>query len=140
MPRTFEEQYLDHLRVERGLAPRTLVAYGHDLARLFAFAKGQGRDALELSQQDISAFMTLLRSQGLGARSVARAVHAIRGFYRFAIREERLQRDPMENLKAPRAFQPLPRHLTMGQVDDLLTAPDVSSPLGLRDRAMLEVL
>jgi integrase/recombinase XerD len=140
MPRSFEEEYLDHLRVERGLASNTLVAYGHDLARLTAFAQSQGRHVLDLGQQDISAFMSVLRSQGLGPRSVARAVHAIRGLYKFALREGQLQADPMENLKAPRAFQPLPRHLTMGQVDDLLAAPDESSPLGVRDRAMLEVL
>jgi integrase/recombinase XerD len=140
MPRSFEDEYLDHLRVERGLAANTLVAYTHDLSRLSTFAEEQGKDVLALSQQDLSAFISSLRTRGLGARSVARAVHAVRGLYKFGIREGKLQKDPLENLKAPRAFQALPRYLTATQVDGLLAAPDVSTPLGLRDRAMLEVL
>src|SRR5262249_890194 len=75
-----------------------------------------------------------------GARSVARAVHAVRGFYRFAVREGQIRIDPMENLKAPRAFKALPRFLSSEQVEALLDAPDVAASLGLRDRAILEVL
>jgi integrase/recombinase XerD len=71
---------------------------------------------------------------------VARAVHALRGFFRFCVREGRLQADPMENLRAPRAFTALPRYLTPAQVEALLAAPDVATPLGLRDRAILEVM
>ena len=129
MPRRFEEEYLDHLRVERGLAPNTLTAYAHDLARLRAFAEAQGKEVLELRQQDLSAFMAFLRTQGLGARSVARAVHAVSGLYKFGLREGRLAADPLENLTAPRAFQALPRYLTPTQVDELLAAPDVTTPL-----------
>jgi integrase/recombinase XerD len=70
---------------------------------------------------------------------VARSVHAVRGLYRFAVREGRLEIDPMENLKAPRAFKALPRFLTPAQVEALLRAPDVATPLGIRDRAVLEV-
>ena len=140
MARSFEDEYLDHLRVERGLAANSLLAYGRDLRHLTAFAGEQGKHVLELQQQDISLFIGRLRARGLGARSVARAVHAVRGLYRFALRESRLVSDPMENLKAPRAFQPLPRYLTLGQVDELLAAPDIATPLGLRDRTMLEVL
>src|SRR5262245_59207911 len=103
MPRGFADEYLDHLRVERGLAPNTLAAYTHDLSRLCAFAQARGKDVLALRQQDLSAFMEFLRTQGLGARSVARAVHAVSGLYKFALREGRLTQDPLENLKAPRA-------------------------------------
>jgi integrase/recombinase XerD len=67
-------------------------------------------------------------------------VHALRGFFRFAVREGRLARDPMENLRAPKAFRALPRLLTGGQVEALLAAPDTSTPLGLRDRAILETM
>ena len=66
-------------------------------------------------------------------------MHAVRGLYRFAIREGRLEVDPMENLKAPRAFKALPRFLSPAQVEALLAAPDVNTPLGIRDRAILEV-
>jgi integrase/recombinase XerD len=134
------EQYLDHLRVERGLSPLTLDAYGRDLGRLAADARRRGTELLALGQSDLATYIGKLRNDGLGARSVGRAVHAVRGFYRFAVREGRLRVDPMENLKAPRAFKALPRFLTGEQVEALLHAPDTAKPLGLRDRAILEVL
>jgi integrase/recombinase XerD len=135
-----ERDYLDHLRVERGLALNSLLAYGRDLAKLTDFAAARGRIALQLGQRDLADFMGALRDQGLSARSVARAVHAVRGLYRFAVREGRLESDPMENLRAPRAFTALPRYLSLEQVDALLAAPAVSGSLALRDRAILEVL
>ena len=91
-------------------------------------------------QGELSEFIVSLSGEGLAARSVARTVHAIRGYYKFLVREGHLQADPMENLRAPRAFRALPRYLTTGQVDALLEAPDTQTPLGVRDRAMLEVL
>jgi integrase/recombinase XerD len=137
---SLEDEYLDHLRVERGLAENSLLAYERDLGRLRAFAGERRRSASSLRQDELSAFIQSLRVRGLAARSVARTVHAIRGFYRFAVREGHIAADPMENLKAPRAFTALPRYLTPGQVDALLTAPDTDRPLGVRDRAILEVL
>ncbi|MBI3931952.1 MAG: site-specific tyrosine recombinase XerD [Acidobacteria bacterium] len=138
LPRIAEE-YLDHLRVERGLSPNTLVAYRQDLVRLVAWM-GARTDVLVLTQGDLSEFIVALRGEGLSPRSVARAVHALRGFFRFAVREGRLGADPMENLRAPRVFRALPRYLSAGQVDALLAAPDTATPLGLRDRAILEVM
>jgi integrase/recombinase XerD len=135
-----EQEYLDHLGVERGLSPGTLEAYGRDIGRLAAWGREQGRDLLSLRQADLVEFLAFLRQAGLSPRSVARSVHAVRGFFRFAVREGRLAADPMENLRAPRAFKALPRYLTPPQVDALLAAPDAATPLGLRDRAMLEVL
>jgi len=136
----FIQEYLDHLRVERGLAENSLIAYGHDLSRLAAYAQGRRKHVLDLRQRDLTDFIARLREDGLSARSAARAVHAVRGMYRFAVRESRITADPMENLKAPRAFPALPRYLTAAQVDALLAAPDVATPLGIRDRAILEVL
>ncbi len=135
-----DQQYLDHLRVERGLSPNTLEAYGRDVARLVAFAAAQHRGVLDLTHADISRFIGELRDGGLSARTVARAVHGLRGLFRFAVREGHLVSDPMENIRAPRAFNALPRCLSMSQVEALLDAPDVASPLGVRDRAILEVL
>lgn len=135
-------EYLDHLRVERGLAQNSLLGYGRDLARLSAFAsqRRKDKDVAALGQKDLADWIGSLRAEGLQPRSVARAVHAAKGFYRFLQREGRLAADPMENLKAPRAFTALPRFLTAAQVDALLAAPDTASPLGVRDRAILEVL
>ena len=136
----FIAEYASHLRVERGLAENSLIAYGHDLSRLAAYAGERRKHVLDLRQRDLTDFIARLREGGLSARSAARAVHAVRGLYRFGVREGRIEADPMENLKAPRSFQALPRYLTSPQVDALLAAPDVATPLGLRDRAILEVL
>jgi len=134
----FLRSYLDHLRVERGLSENTLAAYGSDLTHLLEFTGPRRLDVLRLTQRDVADFISSLHEQGLSSRSVARAVHALRGLYRFGIREGRLEADPMENLKAPRPFKALPRYLSARQVETLLAAPDVATPLGLRDRAILE--
>lgn len=84
-------------------------------------------------------FLGGARAGGLSPRSVARMLHAIRGLYRFAVREGLIPDDPMENLKAPKSFKALPRYLTPAQVESLLGAPDTTTPLGIRDRAILEV-
>ena len=133
-------QYLDHLRVERGLSPSTIDGYGRDIDRLATFAAGRSKTLLDLAQADISAFIGAQRDSGLSARTVARTVHALRGLFRFAVREGRLVVDPMENIRAPRAFHALPHCLSTAQVEALLEAPDVATPLGVRDRAILEVL
>jgi integrase/recombinase XerD len=132
--------WLDHLRVERGLSENTLVAYEHDLVELAAFGESRGRGLLDLAQSDLTDFFGSLRERGLGARSQARHLFSARGFFRFAVREGLVERDPVENLSPPKAFQALPRYLTPSQVDALLAAPDVTHPVGLRDRAVLEVL
>ena len=132
--------WLDHLRVERGLADATLTAYERDLSELSAFADARGIPLLDLAQADLALFFGSLRERGLGPRSQARHVFSARGFYRFALREGLVRRDPTENLRPPKAFSALPRYLTPGQVDALLAAPDVTFPVGLRDRAILEVM
>jgi integrase/recombinase XerD len=126
--------------VERGLSESTLVAYGRDLGKLARFTEERGKAILDLRQGDLTEFIAQLREQGLGPRSQARAMFAIRGFYRYGVREGLIDADPMENLRAPRAFRALPRYLTPKQVETLLAAPDVAKPLGVRDRAILEVM
>jgi integrase/recombinase XerD len=132
--------WLDHLRVERGLAPNTLVAYERDLRVLAAFAAERRVDLLDLAPADLADFAGVLRARGLKARSQARHVFAVRGFFGFAQREGLIDRDPTENVRAPRAFRALPRYLNPAQVEALLKAPDTGTPLGVRDRAVLEVL
>ncbi len=132
--------WLDHLRVERGLAGNTLSAYERDLRELSAHAEARGRSLLDLGQADLAEFIGSLRERGLGPRSQARYLFSARGFYRFALREGLVARDPTENLRPPKAFRALPRYLTLAQVEALLAAPDVSNPVGLRDRAILEVM
>jgi integrase/recombinase XerD len=132
--------YLHHLQVERGLSENTLAAYERDLSKLEAFAGTRRRDVLGLTQSDLAEFIAWLGESGLAPRSVARVVHALHGFYRFAVREGQVETDPMEHLRAPKVFRSLPRYLTNAQIEALLAAPDTTTPLGLRDRAILETL
>jgi integrase/recombinase XerD len=133
-------EYLDHLQAERGLAANTVQAYRGDLARLESYCSLRRRTLRSLTQSDLAELLARMRAEGLAARSVARAVHALRGFFRFSMREGLLEADPIEHIVAPRAFKALPRFLTLSQVEALLEAPDVATVLGLRDRAILEVL
>jgi len=132
--------WLDHLRVERGLAENTLAAYERDLAELERFAEDRGLRVLDLGQAEVVEFLGSLRGRGLGPRSQARHHFSARAFFRFALREGLVQRDPTENLRPPKTFAPLPRFLTPAQVEALLAAPDTTTPIGLRDRAVLEVM
>ena len=132
--------WLDHLRVERALAANTLVAYQRDLAALAAFAEKRRTPLVELRPRQLAEFVGSLRDRGLSARSQSRHVFSIRTFYTFAVREGFATADPTENLRPPRAFRGLPRYLTPPQVEALLAAPDTKSGVGLRDRAILEVL
>jgi integrase/recombinase XerD len=132
--------YLNHLRAERGLSPNTISAYRTDLEKLAAWARGREQAIEDIKARDIASFLAHLKASGLAARSAGRAIHAIRGFFRFLVREEKLNDDPMENIRSPRPFKPLPRFLNRSQVEALLEAPDLDTPLGLRDKAILETM
>ncbi len=132
--------YLDHLRAERGLSPNTIASYRFDLRKLEAWARSREQKLEDIKVRDVASFLAHLRALGLSARSAGRAVHAIRGFFRFLVREEKLTDDPMENVRSPRPFKPLPRFLNRAQVEALLRSPDCRTPLGLRDKAILETM
>jgi len=134
------EAYLNHLRVERALSPRTLEAYGRDLNKLLAFAEGAGIDRAEaIDLGTISGWLSRLAQEGLGARSAARHLSAVRGLMKFLLREGALSSDPTELSARPRFGRRLPRTLSEAEVQRLLEAPDVTTLRGLRDRAMLSV-
>ena len=134
------DAYLDHLRVERRLAAHTLESYARDLAALAAYAAAAGRGVDALDRQALDQFVRDQRTRGLSPRSVARSVAAIRGFYRFLVFDRRLETSPADDLKPPPAWPALPACLSLEDVDTLIAQPDVSSPLGVRDRAMIELL
>ena len=132
--------YLRHLEVERRLSPNTLSAYGRDLERLRAFAISQGREVTAMDRRGLEAMVRDAMAGGLSPTSTARLVASVRGLYRHLRRRGDVRENPAEELHAPRAFQSLPRFLSTTDVDGLLNAPDVSTPGGLRDRALIEVL
>jgi len=134
------DAYLDHLRVERRLADHTLESYGRDLQALAAFAAGAGRQIERLDRPALEQFVREQMTRGLSPRSVARMVASVRGFYRFLVLDRRLEHNPADDLQSPRAWPALPRFLSIEEVDRLIAQPDVATPLGLRDRAMIELL
>jgi integrase/recombinase XerD len=134
------DAYLDHLRVERRLSNHTLESYGRDLRSLALFAESSGAEVESLDRRRLEAFVGQQRARGLSPRSVARTVAALRGFYRFLVLERRLPRSPADDVLPPRAWPALPKCLSTEEVDLLIAQPDTSVPLGVRDRAMIEVL
>jgi len=134
------DAYLDHLRVERRLADHTLESYARDLRALAEFSAGRDTAVDALDRSALEAFVRQQMSSGLSPRSVGRAVAAVRGYFKFLVVDRRLDRNPAEDLRPPRAWPALPKFLSLDEVDALIAAPDVSTPKGLRDRAMLEVL
>ncbi|MFQ5876086.1 MAG: site-specific tyrosine recombinase XerD [Acidobacteriota bacterium] len=134
------EDFLHYLTVERGLARNTVVSYGHDLAKFTRFLEGKVRTPRQVRYGEINEFSRRLGVQGLSARSVARALNAVRMFYRYLVMEKIVPEDPTAEVRSPRTWKTLPRFLTLEEVDRLLAAPDPSSPLGLRDTAMVELL
>jgi integrase/recombinase XerD len=140
MTHTVIDAFLDHLRVERRLAAHTLESYGRDLASLAKYAAGLGVKADALDRHALEAFVRQQLTRGLAPRSVARSVAAIRGYYRFLVLDRRRPSSPADDLQPPRAWPALPKFLSLEEVDSLIAQPDVATPLGLRDRAMIELL
>jgi integrase/recombinase XerD len=134
------DAYLDHLRVERRLADHTLESYARDLTELASFGAAQGCPVEELARADLEAFVRAQMARALSPRTVARMVAAVRGFYRFLTIDRRIEHDPADDLHAPRAWPSLPKFLSPEEVDALIAQPDVSTPRGVRDRAMIELL
>jgi integrase/recombinase XerD len=126
--------------VERRLSGHTLESYARDLRSLAAFAAGAKRPIEGLDRKALEAFVRQQRGAGLSPRSVARGVAAIRGLYRYLVLDRKLDESPAEDLRPPKAWPSLPRFLSIEEVDAIVAQPDVASPLGLRDRAMIELL
>ena len=135
------DAYLDHLRAERGLSPRTALAYAHDLARLVDHAEAEGvTEAAALSHAIVAGFLVQLGRDGISARSAARYLSSVKGFTRFLVHERVLREDPCSLIDAPRVGRRLPQVLTADEVMTLLEAPNRSMPRGRRDRAMLHTM
>jgi integrase/recombinase XerD len=133
--------FLGHASVERGLGRNTVEAYARDLAAFAGFLADVGvRHLSDLRREHVSGFVHELESRGLGARSRARSLVAVRRMLLYATTEKLLHHDPMDGVESPTVRAPLPRTLRPDETVALLDATDVDTPLGLRDRAMLEVL
>ncbi len=135
------EQFLNYLAIEKGLKPRSLEAYRRDLQDWIEFAEARQRAVTSASIDSIlSLFFVHMHDLGLSPRSMARKSSAIKGFYRFLLREDHITVDPTALLERPRIGRPLPKVLSQQEVEKILQQPDISTPFGLRDRAILEIL
>jgi integrase/recombinase XerD len=137
---TYLPIFLDYLAVEKGLAKNSLVSYRIDLRHFGHWLGDQGLELDRVERINIVKYFQALRAAGISARSVARALAAIRGMYRFLVAERHLRADPTENLENPKLWSTLPKSLQAEEVEALLAAPPLDTNEGIRDRAMLELL
>ena len=135
------DQFINYLLVEKGLSKNTIAAYSTDLTRYIDFLKTQGVvDMTDAHTALVLKHLIVLRDKGLGPRSRSRHLVAIRGFYRFLVQEKVLDSNPAKMVDLPKIGRKLPAVLNVEKVVELLKAPDASTPMGLRDGAMLELL
>jgi integrase/recombinase XerD len=132
--------FLDYLAVEKGLARNSLSSYRADLRHFGHWLREQSLDLENVERIHIVRYFQSLRMAGISARSVARALAALRGLFRFLVSERHLKNDPTENIENPKLWTTLPKSLQPSEVEALLRAPDLATPEGLRDAAMLELL
>ncbi len=132
------DQFIDALWLESGLSKNTLSAYRTDINGLAKFANP--KSLLEVDQAEVHKYLAVLLAHGTKGSSSARMLSTLRRFYRYQIRQNKVSVDPCAQIRSPKSGRPLPKTLSEHQVEKLLQAPDVSTLIGLRDRAMLETL
>ncbi len=133
--------FLDYVHLEQGLAENTVSAYARDLERYATVLEARGvTTPVRVSQADVSSLLRLLGELGLEASSVARNLTAVRMFHRYLQAEGMIENDPTEHMKSPKLGRKLPAVLNIYEVERLMMEPDVETTLGLRDRALLEML
>ena len=134
------DRFLDALWLEKGLSDNTRDAYRSDLALFNGWLDERGARLVEAGREVILDHLAWRLANGYKARSTARLLSGLRGFYRYLLREGLIEIDPTLRVEMPHLGRPLPKALSEADVEALLTAPDTGDPLGLRDRAMLELL
>ena len=134
----FLETFLDSLYLEQGVSENTLSAYRSDLDKFCQFLKGES--LMTVTSLDVESYLAHRVDLGLKPRSTARSISALKRFYQYFVREKIISDSPMVNIAQPKAGQSLPKTLSEAEVEALLSAPNIEEPMGLRDKAMLELL
>jgi integrase/recombinase XerD len=134
------EEFMTTLRVEKGLSNNTIQAYRNDLNILSEFLGEKKKNLLTAERDDLVDLLMRLKDEGKSDASIARLMSSVRGFFKFALTEKLMKRDPTAYMSARKAWQTLPRFLTREEVGKLLEQPDLNDDVGGRDRAMLELL
>jgi len=135
------DRFLDALWMERGLSQNTLAAYRRDLQGLGDWLdKHRNLTLLEARREDLLAYLSMRVEEGARPRTTARLLSSLRRFFQYGLREGWIQTDPSDRIDAPKLGRSLPKSLTEAEIESLINTPDVKTSLGLRDRAMLELL
>ncbi len=134
------ERFIEALWLEKGLSAHTQSAYRSDLALLNGWLQARDVELQAVGREVLLDHLAWRMNEGYKARSTARLISGMRGFYRFLLREGIIDADPTLQVDMPQLGRPLPKSLSEADVEALLAAPDLDDPIGLRDRAMLEVL
>ncbi len=132
--------FLHYVRAEKGLSTNTILAYRRDMAKFAEFMEARGVPLPEATRSDVVDFLSSLYKRGLDSRSVARHLVTLRNFYRFCLSDDLIANDPAANIESPKTYRTLPHFLSVDDVEKLLAQPDVSTPIGLRDKAMIELM
>jgi len=134
------ERFLDNLWAERGLSDNSLQSYRHDLLNLQNRLAARGRSLQDATREDLLAVLASEMQQGKSPRSLSRYLSAYRQFYRWLVREGKIDSDPVALIESPKTGRGLPKAISEAQVELLLAAPDTDTMLGQRDKAMLELM
>jgi integrase/recombinase XerD len=135
------DRYYNYLSVERRLSANTLESYGSDIKKYLSFLKSRNdRSIVTSTRLDLLAFVNFEKKRGLSSRSCARALSCIKTFFKFLVQDGVLKKSPILDVETPRLEKQLPSVLSVDEVEALIAAPDIDSPLGLRDRALFELL
>jgi len=132
--------FLSYLRVEKGLSDNTIQSYRRDMLKFVGFLDKKNIDTAKIGRTDVVEFMASLYKRRLDSRSVARHLVTIRHFFRFALLEGFVKEDPAATIESPKFRQSLPYFLSVDEVERLLAQPDASSAVGLRDKAIIELM
>ena len=133
------DEFITYLRVERGLAENTISAYSRDLVRFITYVKNRNLNPVRISRREIRDYLGHL-AHDLSKRSQARNISAVKTFFRFLVSEGKLEKNPARLIETPHIQRKLPDILSLDEVEQLLSQPNITTPLGQRDRAMLELL
>ncbi len=131
-------EFTEHLFVEKRHSPNTVDGYRRDISRFVSFQPKTSLKSVTLS--DIREFLLSLHNQGLSSRSIARSLSSLKSFFKYLMEESLIRDNPVETLETPKIWRKLPNTLSLREVESLLNQPDTETLLGLRDKAMLEVL
>ena len=135
------DQFLHYLVVEKGLSKNTIEAYSHGLGRFLNHLREKGvQEIRDVGKFHVRGFLLMLRKRNLSTKTIVRNLVAVRTFFRFLIQEGILESNPVEELESPKVAKTLPEILTLREIEQLLEQPNLQTSLGIRDRAMLEIL